>query len=96
MTINEEDVEDFLMHYGVKGMKWGTRKNYYEGASNKTNREARKDASEFARAQMFYGEGAGTRRKLIRATVDAKTKKDQERPDIQDGFRASFKFAVDG
>ena len=27
MTINEEDVEDFLMHYGVKGMKWGVRKD---------------------------------------------------------------------
>lgn len=31
---------------------------------------AAKDAAEFARAQMFYGEGAGTRRKLIKATVD--------------------------
>lgn len=35
-------------------------------------REAVKDAEEFARAQMFFGEGAGTRRKLIQATVEHK------------------------
>lgn len=35
-------------------------------------REARRDAKEFARAQMFYGPGAGNRRKLIQASVDAK------------------------
>lgn len=37
-----------------------------------TAKEARRDAEEFARAQMFYGEGAGTRRKLIQATVQSK------------------------
>lgn len=37
-----------------------------------TEREARRDAKEYARAQMFYGEGAGTRRKLITATVESK------------------------
>jgi hypothetical protein len=39
-------------------------------------KEARRDAEEFARAQMFYGEGAGTRRKLIQATVDSKIARD--------------------
>ena len=39
-------------------------------------KEALKDAREFARAQMFYGEGAGTRRKLIQATVDGKIARD--------------------
>lgn len=68
--------EDFLEHYGVIGMKWGVRKNNYPGASSRTNREARKDARESARAKMFYGEGAGTRRKLIKAQVEAKSKKD--------------------
>lgn len=35
---------------------------------------ARKDAEEFARAKMFYGKGAGNRRKLIKATVDERSK----------------------
>lgn len=51
-----------LYHYGVKGMKWGVR------------RRASKDAKEFARAKMFYGEGAGNRRKLIKATVTERSK----------------------
>lgn len=54
-----------LRHYGVKGMKWGTR------------RAAKKDAKEFARAKMFYGEGAGTRRKLIKAKVESRSKDEQ-------------------
>ena len=40
-------VDEFLAHYGVKGMKWGVR------------RAARKDANEFAAAKMYYGKGAG-------------------------------------
>lgn len=71
MTSNE------LTHFGVKGMKWGvTNSDRPTGVSRKTDREAKKDAQEFSRAKMFYGEGAGTRRKLIKATVEAKSKKD--------------------
>jgi len=51
-----------LMHYGVKGMKWGVR------------RRARRDAKEFTLSKMYYGEGAGNRRKLIKATVKARSK----------------------
>lgn len=68
--------EIVLQHYGVKGMRWGVRKSDTPGVSRKTDREAQKDAKEFARAKMFYGEGAGTRRKLIKARVEAKSKKD--------------------
>ena len=73
-----------LTHYGVKGMKWGVTHDRPDGVSRSTNRDARKDASEFARAKQFYGEGAGTRRKLIKATVDGKSKKN-----------ASYKTAFD-
>lgn len=56
---------DYLMHYGVKGMRWGQRK---------TRKRAQKDAKEYARAKMYYGQGAGNRRKLISNTVAQRSK----------------------
>lgn len=84
MTDKPSTPQEALAHFGVKGMHWGARKSDYPGASRSTNREAKKDAQEFARAKMFYGQGAGTRRKLIKATVDAKSKKDPT-------YKAAFK-----
>lgn len=63
-----------IKHYGVKGMKWGVRHDGPPGVSRSTNRQAKKDAKEFARAKQFFGEGAGTRRKLIKATVEGRSK----------------------
>ena len=83
MIIVVDDPDEFLEHYGVKGMKWGVRKDPSTGVSRKTSREAAKDAKEFARAKMFYGEGAGNRRKLIKNTVEAKSKRD---PDYKKAF----------
>ena len=62
--------EDFLAHHGVKSMRWGVRKQRTPGVSRKTDRAARKDAKEFTQAKMYYGEGAGNRRKTIKAKVD--------------------------
>lgn len=88
-----------IQHFGIKGMKWGRRNAESReregraggtptGATPRTNREARKDADEFAKAKMFYGEGAGTRRKLIKATVDAKSNKDPE-------YKKAFEYHLD-
>lgn len=70
--------EEALAHFGVKGMKWGIRKDQDgpEGVPAKTNKDAKADAEEFTKAKLFYGEGAGTRRKLIKAKVEAKIAKD--------------------
>jgi len=54
-----------IYHFGVIGMKW---------RRHRTIKDAQKDAHEFARAKMFYGKGAGTRRKLIKAAVESKSK----------------------
>lgn len=71
----DEEVDLFLEHFGVKGMRWGVRKDRAPGVSSRVNREAKKDAAEFARAKAFYGQGAGTRRKLIKQTVEGKEKR---------------------
>lgn len=68
--------ENLLEHFGVKGMHWGVRKDRVPGVHPRTDTQARKHAEEFARAKMYYGQGAGTRRKLIKATVEANKKKD--------------------
>ena len=67
-------VDDELAHFGVKGMKWGVRNSRPEGVSRSTNRAAKRDAKEFTRAKMYYGEGAGNRRKLIKAKVNQRSK----------------------
>lgn len=72
--LDKPETPEDLLHYGVKGMRWGVRKERPGGVSRSVDRSAKKDAKEFARAKMFYGEGAGNRRKLIKGTVEGKSK----------------------
>ena len=72
--------ENELMHFGVKGQKWGVRRYQNKDGSltpagkKHYSKQAKKDAKEYARAKMFYGEGAGNRRKLIKAQVEERSK----------------------
>lgn len=70
-----DEVDDFLAHFGVKGMRWGHR-NGVEGVSNRVNRMAAKDAKEHGLAKMYYGEGAGIRRRQIKNVVETRKKQD--------------------
>ena len=63
---------DFLEHFGVMGMRWGVRNDKDSGISKGTQRLVKKDAKRYADAKMFYGKGAGTRRKLLKAELDKK------------------------
>ena len=84
-------MNEYLQHWGILGMKWGIRRYQNEDgtlteAGKKRYREASKDAKEYARAKMFYGEGAGTRRKLIKAKVEEKSK--------DAGYKEAFNYAL--
>ena len=82
-------VKEYLTHHGIKGQKWGVRRfqnpdgtlteagkkhQALEGVSGKTRREAKRDAGKAAKAKMYYGEGAGVRRRQINATVEQRSK----------------------
>jgi hypothetical protein len=72
----DDDVDDFLAHFGVKGMRWGHRSSGPEGVPSRTNRMAAKDAKEHGLAKMYYGEGAGIRRRQIKNVVETRKKQD--------------------
>lgn len=84
----DDEVDEFLAHFGVKGMKWGQRKGGIEGVSRRTNRIAAKDAKEHIQAKMYYGEGAGVRRRQIKAVVTERSK--------DDSYKKAFDAHVSG
>lgn len=84
-TQDKPDLE-YLAHYGVKGMKWGTRKDG-STAKRSTVKMAKKDAKRFAEAKMFYGKTAGTKRKLLKAELE---KKKKTVPDYEDEFNKAL------
>lgn len=72
-----EEVDEFLAHFGVKGMHWGER-------------HAKADAHEYVKAKLAIGEGAGNRRKLVNAKVNARASKSPEYKKAFDEHVAKF------
>jgi len=81
-----------LYHFGVRGQKWGIRRfqnddgtltsagkdRYYK----KIAKQANKDAKKYVEAKQYYGEGAGTRRKILKGQLSEKMKN----PDYKKAF----------
>jgi len=82
-TYTDLDIEKALIHFGILGMRWGVRKNNSTGISKSTEKLAKKDAKRFVEAKLFYGETAGTKRKLLKAELDRKKK---QIPDYEKAF----------
>lgn len=68
--------EEGKRHYGYYDRPDGT-KDY-----KRLQKDAQKDAREWARAKAYYGEGAGTRRKLLKNALSEKMKD----PDYKNEF----------
>lgn len=68
-------VEDFLVHYGVKGMKWGVRSDRGHEGQRATNRKIEKLDKKFARNSQTLN----TRIKLYNSAAEKTNKVDIDR-----------------
>jgi hypothetical protein len=66
--------EESLQQSGILGMHWGHHKSEDDGVPRSTRNLAKKDAERHINAKMFYGETAGTKRKLLKAEIEKKKK----------------------
>lgn len=78
--------QNYLSHYGKIGMRWGHRTAQSRNERH-TAKLASQDAKRYADAKMFYGQTAGTRRKLLKAELD---KKKSRMPGYEDAFNKAL------
>ena len=73
-----------LYHFGIKGQRWGIRRYQNEDGTlteegriryeRGVARQAKKDAKKYVTAKMYYGEGAGIRRRHLGGELEKKMK----------------------
>ena len=94
----------YLVHYGIKGQKYGVRRfqnedgtlteegkrryGYYDRQDGtkdykRLQKDAAKDAKEYARAKAYYGEGAGIRRKQIKNLISERMKDEDYKKEFE-------------
>ena len=78
MSITDHEEEDFLAHYGVKGMKWGVRKDPKPNVSRATMREAKRDVGKSVSPNKVFGKNADARFKQHRSAMQWRMKKDAD------------------
>lgn len=75
----ERDVDDFLAHYGVKGMKWGVRKQAAKAAVSEMNqirkdrKAAIKDVNKLRRINRSVGTGKVAKRETQKSLISERS-----------------------
>lgn len=79
MSKFQERYEDFLMHYGIKGMKWGVRKETYKSLNKYQRRVLRGVASGAAEREKMHKMNSGVQRAYNRKISKYKAKGNKEK-----------------
>ena len=91
-AVPEEDSD--IVHYGVKGMKWGVRKSEYESMSRKDRRKLRKrknkDYDDEKRLMDKYTLGGGSVRRINKRMNKGATYKQAKRREYARRFATTL------
>lgn len=79
MSKFQERYEDYLMHYGIKGMKWGVRKKTYKSLNKYQRRVLRGVATAAAEREKMHNMDKGVQSKYNRKISKYKSKGNTEK-----------------
>ena len=90
-------LDEVIEHYGVKGMKWGVRKDPDRVAARKQAKEEKKTAKKLAKADKKWAKGM-TQDRIDKAMQDADSRTRKQQAKLEGMMRKSdlFKKAQSG